>query len=94
MLMNILFAALIGGIVGVAGHLQRLGKLVKPRMTKKFIYLGFLEDILLGGLAAVFVIVTTTPDSPTAVFIISLVSGMGGEGILKLLDTLKVKDQE
>ncbi|MBN6887321.1 uncharacterized protein DUF4257 [Cytobacillus horneckiae] len=92
MLMNITFAALIGGLVGVAGHIKRVGKLVKPRVTKKFIYLGFLEDILMGGLASIFLVATTNPDSPTAIFILSLFAGMGGEAILRFLDLLKIKN--
>jgi hypothetical protein len=48
MLHQVLVACLIGGIMGVLGHVKKRGRLEKPRMTKRFIYLGFFEDILVG----------------------------------------------
>lgn len=46
MLHQVLVACLIGGIMGVLGHVKKRGRLEKPRTTKRFIYLGFFEDIL------------------------------------------------
>ncbi|MDQ0273283.1 DUF4257 domain-containing protein [Cytobacillus purgationiresistens] len=94
MLLNITFAALIGGLVGAAGHIQKVGKLIRPRVTKRFIYLGFLEDVLMGGLASIFLVITANPDSPIAIFILSIVAGFGGEAILRCLDLLKVKQKD
>ncbi|KOP82229.1 DUF4257 domain-containing protein [Cytobacillus solani] len=94
MLLNIIFAVLIGGLVGVAGHLSKEGKLVVPRKTKKFIYLGFWEEVILGALGAVFLVVYTDPDSTLKVILLSIIAGFGGEALLKGLELLKVRQKD
>ncbi|QED46512.1 DUF4257 domain-containing protein [Cytobacillus dafuensis] len=94
MLMNIIFAVLIGGLVGVAGHIRNEGKLVMPRKTKKFIYLGFWEEVILGAIGAVFLVVYTDPDSTLKVIFLSIIAGFGGDVLLKFLELLKIRQKD
>jgi hypothetical protein len=36
-LKDIIFSMVIGGLVGIAGHVRKHGKIVMPRKTKRFI---------------------------------------------------------
>lgn len=94
MLLNILFAVLIGGLVGVAGHLRKEGKLIMPRKTKKYIYLGFWEEVISGALVAVLLILYSDPDSKINVILLSIIAGFGGDGLLKLLEFLKIRQKD
>jgi hypothetical protein len=83
---NIIFAVLIGGLVGMVGHVRRRGKIIKPRRTKRFIYLGFFEEVIMGALAAVLLIVSSDTDSLFKIIFISFIAGFGGETIIRSLD--------
>ncbi|MBT2691080.1 DUF4257 domain-containing protein [Bacillus sp. ISL-47] len=94
MFLNITFALLIGGLVGVVGHIRKEGKMVKPRRTKKFIYLGVLEEVIMGALAAVFLVVSSDPDSTLKIVLLSVIAGFGGDALLTCLDFLKIRHKE
>ncbi|RBP95364.1 uncharacterized protein DUF4257 [Cytobacillus firmus] len=94
MFLNITFALLIGGLVGVVGHIRKEGKMVKPRRTKKFIYLGVLEEVIMGALAAVFLVVSSDPDSALKVVLLAVIAGFGGDALLTCLDFLKIRHKE
>ncbi|MCM3704096.1 MULTISPECIES: DUF4257 domain-containing protein [Cytobacillus] len=94
MFLNITFALLIGGLVGVVGHIRKEGKMVKPRRTKKFIYLGVFEEVIMGALAAVFLVVTSDPDSALKVVLLAVIAGFGGDALLTCLDFLKIRHKE
>jgi hypothetical protein len=86
MLQSIAFAFLIGGLVGIVGHVRKKGKIVKPRKTKKFIYLGFLEEVFMGALSAVLLVLSSEVDSLSKVIYISILAGIGGEAVLEELN--------
>lgn len=94
MLINILFAFLIGGLVGVAGHLRKEGKLIMPRKTKKFIYLGFWEEVISGGLVAILLVIYSEPDSTLKIVLLSILAGLGGDAMLKGLEFLKIRQKD
>ncbi|WP_026583325.1 DUF4257 domain-containing protein [Bacillus sp. J33] len=94
MFLNITFALLIGGLVGVVGHIRKEGKMVKPRKTKKFIYLGVLEEVIMGALAAVFLVVSSDPESTLKVVLLSVIAGFGGDALLTCLEFLKIRHKE
>lgn len=94
MFLNITFALLIGGLVGVVGHIRKEGRIVKPRKTKKFIYLGVLEEVLMGALAAVFLVVSSDPDSTLKVLVLSVMAGFGGDALLACLEFLKIRHKD
>lgn len=60
-----------------------------PRRTKKFIYLGFLEEVLMGALTAVILVISSDTDSLLRVFIISVLAGIGGDAFLKGLEVFR-----
>lgn len=87
--MNIVFALLIGGLVGIVGHVRKKGKIIKPRKTKKFIYLGFLEEVMMGALTAVVLVISADTDSLFRVVFISILAGIGGDAFLKGLEIFR-----
>jgi hypothetical protein len=87
--MNIVFALFIGGLVGIVGHVRKKGKIIKPRKTKKFIYLGFLEEVLMGALTAVVLVISADIDSLFRVVFISILAGIGGDAFLKGLEIFR-----
>lgn len=89
MLSDILFAIIIGGFVGMAAHVRRKGKIVMPRRTKKFIYLGFLEEVLTGAIAALLLVVSSGTGSTLRVVFVSIIAGFGGDSILRGLEFLR-----
>ncbi|CAM3708883.1 DUF4257 domain-containing protein [Mesobacillus zeae] len=89
MLTNIICAFLIGSIVGLAGHVRKRGKIVKPRKTKQYIYLGFLEDVLMAALAAVLLVLAADADSALRVVLLSVTAGFGGDAVLRGIELLK-----
>ncbi|WP_040205106.1 DUF4257 domain-containing protein [Neobacillus jeddahensis] len=82
MLANIIFSVVIGGSVGLVGHVRKNGKLVMPRKTKRFLYLGFMEEVLLGAIAALLLALYTAPNSFVEMIIYSLIAGIAGDTIL------------
>lgn len=94
MLKNIAFALLIGGLVGIVGHVRKKGKIIKPRKTKKFIYLGFLEEVLMGALTAVVLVISSDTDSLFRVVFISILAGVGGDAFLNGLDFFRKNQTE
>ncbi len=60
-------------------------------MTKKFIYLGFIEDWLVGMIAATLLVLSSNPESSLHLIILSIISGYGGEAVLRSFDF--VRDQ-
>jgi hypothetical protein len=94
MLINIAFALLIGGLVGIVGHVRKKGKIIKPRKTKKFIYLGFLEEVLMGALTAVVLVISADTDSLFRVVFISILAGIGGDAFLKGLELFRTDENQ
>ncbi|KAB2337607.1 DUF4257 domain-containing protein [Cytobacillus depressus] len=94
MYLNIFFAVLIGGLVGVAGHIKKEGRIIKPRKTKKFIYLGFLEEVILGGLTAACLVIFSAPDSALKVIALSIIAGFGGDSLLRFLELVKTRQKD
>jgi hypothetical protein len=89
MLRSIAFALLIGGLVGIVGHVRKKGKIIKPRKTKKFIYLGFLEEVLMGALSAALLVLSAEVDSLSKVIYISILAGIGGEAVLEEMNVFR-----
>jgi hypothetical protein len=81
-LKDIIFSMVIGGLVGIVGHVRKHGKIIMPRKTKKFIYLGFLEELLLGSIAALLVLIYTNPNSFVETIFLSALAGISGDFIL------------
>lgn len=94
MLYDIIFSLVIGGTVGIVGHVRKHGKIVMPRKTKKFIYLGFLEEMLLGAIAALLLVLYTAPNSDVETIIFSLVAGIAGDAALSGFKLLKQNSGE
>ena len=94
MLKDIIFSLAIGGTVGVIGHVRKHGKIIMPRKTKKFLYLGFFEDMLLGSVAALLLVMYTTPNTPVENILFSTVAGIGGDAILSKIKVLKENGEE
>lgn len=89
MLHQVLIACVIGGIMGILGHVKKRGRLEKPRMTKRFIYLGFLEDWFIGMAASILLVLSANPDSGIQLVILSIISGYGGEAVLRSFDFVR-----
>lgn len=89
MLKDILFAIIIGGFVGMAAHVRKRGKIIKPRKTKKFIYLGFLEEVFTGSIAALLLVVTSGTDSTLRVVFVSIIAGFGGDAMLRGVEFIR-----
>lgn len=82
MLMDIIFSLVIGGSVGILGHVRKHGKIIMPRRTKKFLYLGFLEEVLLGAIASLLLVLYTAPNSFVEILIFSIIAGITGDTVL------------
>lgn len=82
MLNDIIFSMVIGGMVGIVGHVRKHGKIIMPRKTKRFIYLGFLEEMLLGSVAALLIQLYTTPNSLVETIFLSALAGISSDIIL------------
>ena len=91
MLWDIIFSVAIGGLVGVVGHVRKHGKIIMPRKTKKFIYLGFLEELLLGAVASLLLVLYTEPNSLVEIIVFSIIAGLGGDTVL---NRFKMLNQE
>jgi hypothetical protein len=72
----------IGGTVGILGHVRKYGKIIMPRKTKKFIYLGFLEEMFLGAVAALLLVLYTAPNTYLENILFSIIAGIGGDAAL------------
>lgn len=81
-LYDIIFSMVIGGTVGIVGHVRKHGKIIMPRKTKRFIYLGFLEEMLLGSVVALLILIYTTPNSMVETIFLSTLAGISGDIIL------------
>lgn len=92
--MDIIFSIVIGGSVGILGHVRKHGKIIMPRRTKKFIYLGFLEEMLLGSVASLLVVMYTTPNSFVENILLSVLSGIVGDVILTNFKALKENNEK
>ena len=86
---DVLFAMIIGSFVGMGAHVRKRGKIIMPRKTKKFLYLGFLEEVLTGAIAAMLLVSSADASSPLRIVLISIIAGFGGDTLLKGLETLK-----
>ncbi|MCD7032674.1 DUF4257 domain-containing protein [Metabacillus sp. GX 13764] len=93
MLQAVLAAACIGGIMGLLGHIKRKGRLEKPRMTKRFVYLGFWEDIFVGIAASILLVLSSEPQSSLQLVILSIVAGYSGDAVLKSFDFVRQKEE-
>lgn len=94
MLMDIFFSLVIGGSVGIIGHVRKYGKIVMPRKTKRFIYLGFLEELLLGAVASFLLVLYTAPNSLVEIVLFSIIAGIGGDTVLFKIKLLKQNSEE
>jgi len=83
MLLHLVLAIFIGGSMGLLGHAKKRGKVEKPRVTKRFIYLGFLEEMLIGTIAAVLIVASSDTESIFRVIFLSILAGYGGEKIIQ-----------
>ncbi|MGG1679894.1 DUF4257 domain-containing protein [Neobacillus sp. NRS-1170] len=94
MFIDIIFSLVIGGTVGIIGHVRKHGKIIMPRKTKKFLYLGFLEEMLLGAVAALLLVLYTAPNSYVENIIFSLVAGIAGDAALSGFKLIKQNSDE
>jgi RsiW-degrading membrane proteinase PrsW (M82 family) len=94
MILNISFALFIGGLVGIVGHVRKKGKIIKPRKTKKFIYLGFLEEVLMGALTAVVLVISADTDSLLRIVLLSIMAGIGGDALLNGLEFFRTDQNQ
>ncbi|MDQ1146631.1 hypothetical protein QE429_003458 [Bacillus sp. SORGH_AS 510] len=94
MLEDIIFSVVIGGLVGFAGHVRKHGKIIMPRKTKKFIYLGFLEELLLGSVASLLLVLYTAPNSLVEIIIFSIIASIGGDTIMIRFKLLNSQENE
>ncbi|NYE07874.1 hypothetical protein F4694_004715 [Bacillus niacini] len=95
MLNDIIFSMVIGGVVGIVGHVRKHGKIIMPRKTKRFIYLGFLEEMLFGAVAALLFLIYTAPNSMVETIFLSALAGISGDIMLtrfKALNENKEKE--
>ncbi|WP_453990294.1 DUF4257 domain-containing protein [Bacillus nitroreducens] len=83
MLLHFILAIFIGGSMGLLGHAKKRGKIEKPRMTKRFIYLGFIEEMIIGIIAAVLVVASSDTDSMLRVVFLSILAGYGGDKVMQ-----------
>jgi hypothetical protein len=88
---HVVFAIFIGGLVGAVGHLKKHGKLIMPKRTKQFIYLGFLEEMVLGSLASALLVLSSDASSLLKVAFLSILAGLGGEALIRSLDLLRAE---
>lgn len=94
MLKDIIFSLVIGGTVGIIRHVRKHGKIIMPRKTKKFIYLGFLEEMLLGAITALIIVLYTTPNSYAENIFFSIIGGIGGDEILIRIKLINPKNEQ
>lgn len=83
----------IGGTVGLVGHVRKHGKIIMPRKTKRFIYLGFIEEMLLGAVAALLIMLYTTPNSLVETIFISVLAGISGDIMLTRFKSIHEKEE-
>jgi hypothetical protein len=93
-LADIIFSIVIGGTVGIVGHVRKHGKIIMPRKTKKFIYLGFLEELLLGAVAALLLVLYTAPNSTVENILFSIIAGIGGDAVLSKIKLLNQTEKD
>ncbi len=92
-----IFSFVIGGLVGIIGHVFKHGKIIMPRRTKKFLYLGFLQEMLLGSVAALLLVLYIAPNSFVETILYSIIAGIAGDAILlraRLLSENSQKNNE
>lgn len=89
MLLNLVLAIFIGSSMGLLGHAKKQGKIEKPRITKRFIYLGFLEEMIIGTVAAVLIVVSSDTDSVFRVVFLSILAGYGGDRIIQTFELVR-----
>ncbi|WP_449539601.1 DUF4257 domain-containing protein [Ferdinandcohnia sp. Marseille-Q9671] len=89
MLLHLVLAVIIGGCMGLLGHAKKQGKIEKPRITKRFIYLGFFEEMIIGTVAAVLVVVSSEAESISRVVFLSILAGYGGEKIMQRFEIVR-----
>ncbi|WP_338777776.1 DUF4257 domain-containing protein [Metabacillus sp. FJAT-52054] len=90
---QILIASIIGGIMGIVSHIKKRGRLEKPRMTKRFIYLGFYEDFAVGTIAAIMLVLSSEPQSSFQLVLLSIIAGYSGEAVLKSFEFSAQQEQ-
>jgi len=93
-LTDIIFSLVIGGSVGIIGHVRKHGKIVMPRKTKRFLYLGFLEELLLGAIAALLLALYTAPNSFVEITVFSIIAGISGDVVLSKFKLLNQNSEE
>ena len=94
MLTDIIFSLVIGGSVGIIGHVRKHGKIVMPRKTKRFLYLGFLEELLLGAIASLLLVLYTAPNSFVEITVFSIIAGISGDVVLSKFKLLNQNSEE
>jgi len=93
-LTDIIFSLVIGGSVGIIGHVRKHGKIVMPRKTKRFLYLGFLEELLLGAIASLLLVLYTAPNSFVEITVFSIIAGISGDVVLSKFKLLNQNSEE
>ncbi len=63
-------------------------------MTKRFIYLGFLEDGFIGMVASILLVLSADPDSGIQLVILSIIAGYGGEAVLRSFDFVREQNSD
>ncbi|WP_251549223.1 DUF4257 domain-containing protein [Neobacillus muris] len=79
MYVDMIFSFVIGGFVGFIGHVRKHGKMVMPRKTKKFLYLGFIQEMLLGAFASLLLVLYTALNSIVEMILYSVIAGIVGD---------------
>jgi hypothetical protein len=67
--------------MGIIGHVRKNGKMIMPRRTKKFLYLGFMEEMLFGAIASLLLVLYAVPNSFVEIIIYSIFAGVAGDTV-------------
>ncbi|MRX73959.1 DUF4257 domain-containing protein [Bacillus lacus] len=89
MLHQLIVAFIIGGLMGVLGHVKQKGRLERPRKTKRYIYLGYWEEFLMGSIASILAVLSSNPESSFQLVVIAVVAGYSGEAVLRSFDFVR-----
>jgi len=97
--LNVLVAFVCGGVAGFGLHLATHKKSMDvPKRTKTGWYLGFIADMVIGGIAAVLAVTFIVPEAETwrTIVGVSFLAGVSGESVLlrRSLDNEKIKNEK
>lgn len=83
-----LLAFCIGGLSNLIVEYKANNGLEMPRKLKTKVKLGFIMDIIIGGLAGVLFVAVLQPEDTVRTFIIAAVGGFGGMGTIERIGRL------